>query len=196
MRKCLLVALMLFLNFSVFAQKEKTYPVGQIKTHLGEILFWLYDETPNHKASFLKLAKENYWDSFTFNRVINNFVAQGGCPDTPEGFADSPYLLKPEFNTKIRHVYGAVGAGRDDNPQMLSAGCQFYIVQDKRGLARLDDKYTVYGQVFQGMDVVDKIVSVKTDSTDTPLSPIKLDVNVIQLTKKQLMAKGYKPLTN
>lgn len=140
------------------------------------------------------MANENYWDSFTFNRVIKNFVAQGGCPDTPEGFSDSPYLLKPEFNSKLRHVYGAVGAGRDDNPQMLSAGCQFYIVQDRKGIARLDDKYTVYGQVFQGMDIVDQIVAVKTDSTDTPLSPIKLDVNVIQMTAKELQQKGYKPL--
>ncbi|QKZ11182.1 peptidylprolyl isomerase [Spirosoma sp. KUDC1026] len=171
---------------------EKTYPVGQIKTPQGEILFWLYDETPNHKASFMKLAKKGYWDAFTFNRVIKNFVAQGGCPDTPEGFANSPYLLKPEFVPTLKHVYGAVGAGRDDNPEMLSAGCQFYIVQNKNGLARLDNKYTVYGQVFKGMDVVDQIVSVKTDTTDTPLTPIPLDVNVIDLTAAQLKELGYK----
>jgi peptidyl-prolyl cis-trans isomerase B (cyclophilin B) len=170
---------------------EKTYPVGQIKTPQGEILFWLYDETPNHKASFMKLAQKGYWDTFTFNRVIKNFVAQGGCPDTPEGFANSPYLLKPEFVPTLKHVYGAVGAGRDDNPEMLSAGCQFYIVQNKNGLARLDNKYTVYGQVFKGMDVVDAIVAVKTDSTDTPLTPIPLDVNVIELTAAQLKELGW-----
>ncbi|GAB3796078.1 peptidylprolyl isomerase [Spirosoma humi] len=169
----------------------KTYPIGQIKTNKGEILFWLYDETPNHKASFTKLANSGYWDTLTFNRVINNFVAQGGCPDTPAGFADSPYLLKPEFVPTIRHVYGAVGAGRDNNPQMLSAGCQFYIVQNKKGLARLDDKYTVFGQVFKGMDVIDAIVAVKTDTTDTPLSPIKLDVNVINLTAAELKKAGF-----
>lgn len=173
------------------AYKEKTYPVGQIKTNRGEILFWLYDETPNHKASFIKLANENYWDTLTFNRVINNFVAQGGCPDTPAGFADSPYLLKPEFRKEIRHIYGAVGAGRDNNPEMLSAGCQFYIVQNKKGLARLDDKFTVFGQVFKGMDIVDSIVAVKTDTTDTPLQPITLDVNIIKLTAKELKQKGY-----
>lgn len=171
--------------------KEKTYAVGQIKTNMGEILFWLYDETPNHKASFIKLAKQNYWDTLTFNRVINNFVAQGGCPDTPAGFSDSPYLLKPEFRKNIRHIYGAVGAGRDNNPEMLSAGCQFYIVQNKNGLPRLDDKFTVFGQVFKGMDVVDAIVAVKTDSTDTPFTPIKLDVNVLYLNAKQLKVKGY-----
>jgi len=184
-------ALIILLS-SAFYQ-EKTYSVGQINTPKGEILFWLYDETPNHKASFIKLANEHYWDSLTFNRVINNFVAQGGCPDTPAGFSDSPYLLKPEFRKEIRHVYGAVGAGRDNNPEMLSAGCQFYIVQNKKGLARLDDKFTVFGQVFKGMDVVDAIVAVKTDSTDTPLSPIALNVNILQLTEKQLKVKGYKP---
>jgi peptidyl-prolyl cis-trans isomerase B (cyclophilin B) len=174
-----------------FNMNEKTYPVGQIKTRHGEILFWLYDETPNHKKSFIALAQKGYWDSLTFNRVINNFVAQGGCPDTPEGFSKSPYLLKPEFNPTLKHVYGAVGAGRDNNPEKLSAGCQFYIVQNKKGLARLDGDYTIYGQVFKGMEVVDAIVSVKTDSTDTPLTPIKLDVNVIQLTAKQLKEIGY-----
>jgi len=185
----LLLALVTVLASSTY--KEKTYPVGQIKTNMGEILFWLYDETPNHKASFIKLANENYWDTLTFNRVINNFVAQGGCPDTPAGFSDSPYLLKPEFKKEIRHIYGAVGAGRDNNPEMLSAGCQFYIVQNKKGLARLDDKFTVFGQVFKGMDIVDAIVAVKTDTTDTPLKPITLDVNVIKLTAKELKQKGY-----
>ncbi|MVM39889.1 peptidylprolyl isomerase [Spirosoma sp. HMF3257] len=170
---------------------EKTYPIGQIKTNKGEVLFWLYDETPNHKASFMKLANQGYWDTLTFNRVINNFVAQGGCPDTPAGFADSPYLLKPEFRPTIRHIYGAVGAGRDNNPQMLSAGCQFYIVQNKKGEHRLDDKFTVFGQVFKGMDVIDAIVAVKTDSTDTPLSPIKLDVNVLNLSAAELKKLGY-----
>jgi peptidyl-prolyl cis-trans isomerase B (cyclophilin B) len=172
-------------------KEEKMYPVGQIKTDMGEVLFWLYDETPRHKESFIKLAEAGYWDTLTFNRVIKNFVAQGGCPDTPAGFADSPYLLDPEFNDSIRHQYGAVGAGRDDNPGELSAGCQFYIVQNKEGLKRLDNHYTVYGQVFKGMEVIDAIVSVPTDSTDMPLTPIKLDVNVIRVSAKELKDLGY-----
>ena len=71
---------------------EKTYEIGQIKTPKGEILLWLYDETPKHKASFIELANVGYWDSLSFNRVIPNFVAQGGCPDTPEGF-NGPKLI-------------------------------------------------------------------------------------------------------
>ncbi len=188
----ILVTLVLCGLFGCSAKKEQsTYAVGQIKTAHGEILFWLYDETPHHKESFVKLANAGYWDSLTFNRVIKNFVAQGGCPDTPEGFSDSPYLLTPEFNDTLRHIYGAVGAGRDNNPGKLSAGCQFYIVQNKEGLPRLDGDYTVYGQVFKGMDVIDKIVSVSTDSTNAPLTPIRLDVNVIQLTTKELRKNGF-----
>ena len=105
----------LFLLFRVstfaFTQTEKI-PLGYIRTPLGEIWIQLDDRTPNHKKSFIELAERGYWDSLTFNRVIPDFVAQGGCPDTPEGFNDPEYLLDPEFHPELRHVYGAVGAGR------------------------------------------------------------------------------------
>ena len=171
--------------------KKETYPVAQIKTERGEILFWLYDQTPNHKASFIKLADAGYWDSLTFNRVIKNFVIQGGCPDTPEGFSNSPYLLKPEFNDNLKHSYGAVGGGRDDNTDKLTAGCQFYIVQNKAGLPRLDGDYMIFGQVFKGMDIVDAIAEAEKDFTDTPLVPIKVDINIIHLTSEELKERGY-----
>jgi peptidyl-prolyl cis-trans isomerase B (cyclophilin B) len=174
-------------------RNDPTYPVGRIRTDMGEILFYLYPQTPNHEASFIKLAGQHYWDSLTFNRVIKNFVAQGGCPDTPEGFKGSPYNLSPEFNDSLRHVYGAVGAGRDDNPEKLSAGCQFYIVANKDGLKRLDGNYTVYGQVIRGMDVVEAIVSVPTDSTDQPLKPIGLRIDVLYLSKEDLEKYGFTP---
>ncbi len=173
--------------------QPKTYQVGRIRTPMGEILFVLYDETPRHKASFEKLAASHYWDSLTFNRVIKNFVAQGGCPDTPEGFSKSPYLLAPEFRPDLKHVYGAVGAGRDNNPQELSAGCQFYIVANKDGLPRLDNHYTVYGQVFKGMDVVERIVSVPKDTTNKPYTPIGLKIDVVTMSGEDLKKQGYEP---
>lgn len=183
----LLHSIILF-SFSVPRPK---YPVGQIKTPYGEILIWLYDETPKHKASFIQLAKAGYWDSLSFNRVIPNFVAQGGCPDTEEGFKDPEYLLAPEFNDKLKHHYGEVGAGRDDNPGQVSARCQFYIVQNKKGLHRLDNHYTVFGKVIKGMQVVDTIVNVQRDKKDEPLKRISLDVNIIYLTSKQLKKLGF-----
>ena len=169
----------------------KTYQVGRIQTRMGEILFFLYDQTPHHEESFVKLAASHYWDSLTFNRVIENFVAQGGCPDTPQGFSGSPYLLAPEFNDSLKHVYGAVGAGRDDNPGQLSAGCQFYIVANKDGLPRLDNHYTVYGQVFKGMDVVEAIVSAPKDSTNKPLTPITLHIDVLTMSADKLKSYGF-----
>lgn len=193
MRRLLAVTLVAIAFVATAAKVDKSYEVGRIKTPMGEILFFLYDQTPHHKASFIKLASSHYWDSLTFNRVIKNFVAQGGCPDTPAGFSGSPYLLAPEFNDSLKHVYGAVGAGRDNNPGQLSAGCQFYIVVNKDGLSRLDNHYTVYGKVFKGMDIVEQIVSVPKDSTNKPYTPIGLHIDVITMSAAELAKFGYIP---
>lgn len=176
-----------FLTVCTSCSQEKTYDIGQILTPNGEILVWLHDETPKHKASFIELANEGYWDSLTFNRVIPDFVAQGGCPDTPEGFNDPEYLLEPEFRKGLLHEYGALGAGRDGNAEKLSARCQFYIVQNKEGLHRLDGDYTVFGKVIKGMSAIDTIVNVKRDSTDMPLTPVSLDVNIISIKETELL---------
>jgi peptidyl-prolyl cis-trans isomerase B (cyclophilin B) len=186
LKKAIPIIIFLCASLCASAQQKKTFDIGQIKTPYGEILIWLYNKTPRHKASFIQLAKAGYWDSLSFNRVIPNFVAQGGCPDTEAGFTDTAYLLPPEFDTTLRHVYGAVGAGRDDNPGKISARCQFYIVQNKKGLPRLDKDYTVFGIVIKGMDVVDKIVNMPRDKKDEPLKKITLDVNIIKTTAAKL----------
>ena len=182
--------LFLILLISTKSIAQKTVEVGQIKTPYGEILIWLYDETPNHKASFIQLAKAHYWDSLTFNRVIPDFVIQGGCPDTKEGFTDTAYLLKPEFSPSLKHEYGTFAAGRDDNPGKYSARCQFYIVVNKKGIPRLDGDYTVYGKVIKGMNVAERIAHVARDKTDTPLIPVKLDVNIIKMKIKDFRKMG------
>ena len=184
--------LFLFLLLIAFAcSKPKTFQVGQILIPQGEILVWLYDDTPQHKKAFLELAESGYFDDYTFNRVIDEFVAQGGCPDTPEGFAYSVHLLEPEFEAGHKHVYGAFGAGRDNNPNKLSAACQFYIVQNKNGLQRLDGNYMIYGHVIQGMDLIDQIVKVETDSINQPLQSIPLDVNIVEMTEAEILATGF-----
>ncbi|EKB50669.1 peptidylprolyl isomerase [Cecembia lonarensis] len=174
-----------------FNSKGDKIPVGLIETPMGNIYIELHEETPQHKNSFIELAAAGYWDSLTFNRVIPNFVAQGGCPDTEEGFTDPEYLLKPEFHPNLKHVYGAVGAGRDDNPDKLSARCQFYIVQNPEGLHRLDGDYTVFGQVIKGMDIVDRIVAVGRDQKDAPHNPITLKVSIIYMDQKEFEEFTY-----
>ena len=117
---------------------ERQFDVVRISTRLGEVLLWLYDETPKHKASFLALIEEGYWDDYCFNRVVPNFVAQAGCPDTAEGFGYCVHLLEPEIRPgpAFRHTRGALGAGRDDNPEKLSAACQFYVCQAEEEITR------------------------------------------------------------
>lgn len=175
----------LLIIFKFFIQTD-LIPIGEIQTPLGEIWIYLDDRTPKHKESFIELAEAGYWDSLTFNRVIPDFVAQGGCPDTPEGFTDPEYLLDPEFHPELTHTYGAVGAGRDENPGKVSARCQFYIVQDKKGIPRLDGNYTIFGKVIKGMNLVDQIVAVERNSEDEPLQPITMDVNIKYLSKTEI----------
>jgi peptidyl-prolyl cis-trans isomerase B (cyclophilin B) len=183
----------LFTLAAVACQQEQSYQVGKIVIPQGEILVYLFDDTPKHKEAFIKLANEGYWDDYTFNRVIDNFVAQGGCPDTPEGFAYSVHLLEPEFEAGHQHVYGAFGAGRDNNPGKLSAACQFYIVQNKDGLQRLDGNYMIYGHVIKGMDIIDQVVKVEKDSINQPVVDIPLNVSMISMTANELEALGFDP---
>lgn len=168
-----------------FNSIDEKVPIGLIETPLGNIYIQLHEETPNHKTSFIELAQAGYWDSLTFNRVIPNFVAQGGCPDTEEGFTDPDYLLSPEFHPSLKHTYGAVGAGRDNNPDKLSARCQFYIVQNPEGIPRLDGDYTIFGQVIKGMDIVDRIVATDRNNKDEPFEAITLKISMIYMDQKE-----------
>jgi peptidyl-prolyl cis-trans isomerase B (cyclophilin B) len=185
MWRLLILPIVLVFLFQSGNIKNEKKPIGLIQTPLGDIYILLHNETSQHKNSFIELAEAGYWDSLTFNRVIPDFVAQGGCPDTEEGFTDAEFLLEPEFHPTLTHIYGAVGAGRDDNPGKLSARCQFYIVQNPDGLHRLDGDYTVFGQVVKGMEIIDAIVTVERDKKDEPIEAITLKVSIVYLDAKE-----------
>lgn len=186
-KHCLLTLLLVCIVCSLsFSQTSKKVPIGEIKTPYGKILISLDDKTPNHRDSFIELANAGYWDTLTFNRVIPNFVNQGGCPDTEEGFNDPEYLLAPEITSELTHIYGAVGAGRDGNPEKISARCQFYIIQNPEGVHRLDGDYTVFGQVVQGMDVVETIAHLETDDNDEPLKPVTMKIKIKYLAPSKI----------
>ena len=125
---------------------------ARIKTKRGDIVFSFYpNDAPNTVASFVKLARDGFYDGLTFHRVEPGFVIQGGCP-RGDGTGDAGYKLKAEFNSKP-HVKGTVSMARAQNPN--SAGSQFYICL---GDARfLDRQYTVFGQVTSGQDAVDAV---------------------------------------
>jgi peptidyl-prolyl cis-trans isomerase B (cyclophilin B) len=165
---------------------EPTYPVAFVDTRLGEMYFWMYDETPNHKAKFIELANEKHYNQFTFNRVIKNFVIQGGCPDSVQYFENSPFLLDPEFVDSIGHHYGALGMGRDGNPEKKSNACQFYVVNKEAGLPFLDGEYMIFGTMIKGYDVLEAIEVEPTNANDQPLADIPLHVAIKEYTRQEL----------
>jgi peptidyl-prolyl cis-trans isomerase B (cyclophilin B) len=123
------------------AQNKKNDYVVTIKTSYGEMVAILYDETPKHKENFVKLAKEKFYDSLLFHRVMKEFMIQGGDPNSKKATAGQPvgmggpgYTLDADFNPKFFHEKGALSAARQPdnvNPKKASSGSQFYIVQGK-----------------------------------------------------------------
>ncbi len=241
-----------------------------IKTSLGDISVRLYDETPQHRDNFIKLAKEGYYDGTLFHRVIKNFMIQGGDPNSRGaspaahlGAGGPDYTIAAEFNKELIHKKGALAAARQGdevNPEKRSSGSQFYIVtgevysagkltqierqmaqqqlqnifnnlvvenrsriiecrknRDRAGLMALqeelekktrelakeqgepkytpaqrevyttiggtpflDQNYTVFGEVEDGLDIVDKIQLVQTQPGDRPVDDITMEVTVIE----------------
>lgn len=120
-------------------KKMDTSTYVLISTEYGDIRIRLYDETPLHKANFIKLAKEGFFDSTLFHRVIPTFMIQGGDPNSktaaagqPLGMGNVGYRVPAEFNTSLIHKRGVLAAARDNNPEKASSGCQFYITQGKK----------------------------------------------------------------
>ena len=183
-----------------FAQKKKKSSkkdeVVTITTPQGEIKLVLFDETPLHKANFLKLAKEGFYDGTTFHRIIENFMIQGGDPNSKnaspndDGMGTNGYTIPAEFNPELKHVHGAVAAARTENPMKESSGCQFYIVQNELGTPFLDGNYTVFGQTVSGFEVIDAIAKQPKDFRDRPLTDVKMTVKVEEMKKKKI-AKKY-----
>lgn len=118
----------------------------------GRIVFEFYPkDAPNTVDNFIKLANKGFYDGLTFHRVIAGFMAQGGCP-LGTGTGGPGYKIKAEFNSR-KHLRGTVAMARAQDPD--SAGSQFYICFEPQ--PSLDGQYTVFGQVIEGMDVVDGI---------------------------------------
>jgi peptidyl-prolyl cis-trans isomerase B (cyclophilin B) len=162
MKRFLLCTLLLAIT-TVASQAQKK-EIVTIKTRLGDMVVILYDETPKHKANFLKLAKEHYFDSLLFHRVIDGFMIQGGDPDSKKakagqhlGSGSPGYTIDAEINPKFYHEKGALSAARlggPMNPTKASSGSQFYIVDGtvvKEEDIKTDaEKFnTAYRQFFQ-----------------------------------------------
>jgi cyclophilin family peptidyl-prolyl cis-trans isomerase len=138
-----------------------------MQTTEGPIVFELFDEdAPKTVANFRKLAADGFYDGLNFHRVIKDFMIQGGCP-LGTGTGGPGYTFEDEINPHkiVRGALAMANAGPDTN------GSQFFIVTAD-ACAWLDGKHTVFGQVREGMDVVDKLEAVRTGAGDQPSEPI------------------------
>ena len=169
--------------------------VVTITTNFGDITLLLFDKTPLHKENFIKLAKGGYYDGTTFHRVIDRFMIQGGDPNTKDddrtndGSGGPGYTVPAEFIEEYTHVRGVIAAARAgdrSNPQRASNGSQFYIVENEEGYHSLDGKYTVFGQVIKGIEVVEKIAEQTKDGRNKPIVDIKMMLTVKKMSKKKI----------
>ena len=178
-----LLAASLLFSFALAETAATTAPdkgtvveVTMVVKDFGEIKLELYpDHAPQSVANFVALAKAGFYDGLTFHRVIKGFVIQGGDP-LGDGTGGPGYSIKGEFKSNgvenpNSHVRGAISWARAEDPN--SAGSQFFIVHED--VTRLDENYAAFGMVISGMDVVDKIVEVKTDGNDKPLTPVIIE---------------------
>ncbi len=212
-----IVSFLCLLMLSSCGNKER---MVLISTDYGDMKVKLYNETPQHRDNFIKLAKEGFYDGTLFHRVIKDFMIQGGDPNSKDakpgqqlGNGGPGYTVEAEFVfPQYYHKKGALSAARQGdqmNPEKASSGSQFYIVQGKPisesqlkqvenklkvtftdeqkevyseigGTPFLDNNYTVFGEVIEGLEVIDKIAAVATQRGDRPMEDVKMTVKVLK----------------
>lgn len=159
-------------------------PVLEMVTSMGSMKIKLYKETPLHRDNFVNLARKGYYNGLLFHRVIKGFMIQAGDPFTRDttkvelyGSGGPNYTIPAEIVPGLHHKKGAIAAARRGdsvNPERASSGSQFYIVQDEEGCSHLDGEYTIFGEVTDGMNVIDNIAGVETNPRGLPLYPINI----------------------
>jgi peptidyl-prolyl cis-trans isomerase B (cyclophilin B) len=160
---------------------NNTNEVAVIKTSAGEMVleFWP-DVAPKTVANFIKLSKQGFYDGTCFHRIIKGFMVQGGDPLTKDaskeamwGTGDPGYKIDAEFNERS-HQRGVVSMARSNDPN--SAGCQFFICHGDASF--LDRKYTAFGKLLKGDDVLEKIATTPVSSRGGESSKPTVRVNV------------------
>lgn len=157
-----------------------------IKTRFGNIKIELFEETPLHRANFLYLVEQDYFKDTFFHRIVPNFIIQGGNSDlrsTPKKRKSigPNYLIPAEINPNRIHTYGTISGAKEyrENPDKLSAPYEFFIFcgPDISG-RHLNGNYTIFGQVIEGMDVVEIIANLPADEGEWPKSNVYIEVSL------------------
>lgn len=204
-----LASMLIFMNTSEAQKKEKVIRFV-IHTEYGDMKGFLYNETPLHRDNFVKLVKQGWYKNSPFHRVIKNFMIQGGqnADGRQDPGYRIPAEFNPKLYHK-KGALAAARMGDQVNPKKESSGSQFYIVQgtliDENtlksfsarnginytpeqiktyatigGTPHLDGAYTVFGEITEGFDVLDKIASVKTLPGDKPEKDVRMTIQIIE----------------
>ena len=202
---CLIICILL--GMTAQAQEKETLVL--IKTTKGDITVKLYNDTPLHRDNFIKLINEGWYNNSPFHRVINNFMIQGGQNQdgTLDPGYKVPAEIRANHIHK-KGALAAARQADFVNPEKASSGSQFYIVQGQvlseahvqmyqqrlgktftqeqieayttiGGTPHLDGEYTVFGEVVEGMDVIDKIAGVKTGHQDVHVEPVTMTIEIL-----------------
>ena len=172
-------------------------PQFDMVTSHGTMRIKLYSMTPKHRDNFVKLVNEKYYDGLRFHRVIEGFMIQGGDPYSRDtsmvdlwGQGGPDYTVPAEFVNQYWHKKGAIAAARKGdmaNPKKASSGSQFYIVHDENACLHLDGQYSIFGEVIEGLDVIDKIATVETDYYDRPMEDVMI-IKVVPVDEEPVQA--------
>lgn len=166
-----------------FFEYQKDLNVNKVKltTSMGSFTVQLYDNVPYHKANFIYLTRQGYFNGTQFHRVVENFIIQGGNADD-EATADrrrkiGRYLLPPDTRKGHKHHRGTISmpSSESDNPHKLASPYEFFIVVTKPGSYHLDGDFTPFGKIIQGMNVVDKINKVQIGKGDWPSKNVYIE---------------------
>jgi len=211
MKKFVVLTLMASIVFAsvVFSQEKQVKIL--ISTEYGDMTAVLYNETPQHRDNFVKLVKEGWYEGSPFHRIINKFMIQGGQNADGRldpGYKVPAEFLSKYFHKY--GALAAARQGDQVNPEKASSGSQFYIVQGNvltaseldmygsrygigfndaqieayttiGGTPHLDGSYTIFGEVIEGHDAIDKIAAVKTNGqSGQPIEPVTMTVKIIE----------------
>ncbi|RIV30797.1 peptidylprolyl isomerase [Flagellimonas lutimaris] len=159
-----------FFDYAKTLKRDKV----KLTTTMGSFTVQLYDNVPYHKANFIYLARQHYFDSTQFHRVVKDFIIQGGNSDDRRTARKrgkiGRYLLPPDAKKGHKHHRGTISmpSSERDNPHKLASPYEFFIVVTDPGSYHLDGSYTPFGRVIEGMDVVDAINKVPVGDGDWP----------------------------
>ncbi len=202
--KLIIFCLVLFVSTITQAQMDTTFSLQAkdalvtIETSKGTMQVILYDQTPKHKQNFIHLAESGFYNGTTFHRVIAGFMIQGGDPlskdsiGTNDGLGGVNNAVPAEFASTVVHKKGSLAGARlgdGANPTRASNQSQFYIVCENDGANHLNGYYTVFGQVVDGLSVIDKIAKVEVDQRNRPLENVSMKVSVTWLTRAEIIKK-------